>query len=98
MLERLSPVLAQVDRSSGSIGIAVSNAIMERVPIRASAPTDATMREAWLERLAEGNRLRVGGSPRRHPGARAMSVPREFQPQAECSCDLSLKRRVREGA
>ncbi|MDP3273892.1 MAG: hypothetical protein Q8Q09_01770 [Deltaproteobacteria bacterium] len=52
-LERVSPALAQVDSSSGSIGSVVNNAIAELVPILANAPTDAKTREAWLERLFE---------------------------------------------
>jgi len=50
-LERVSPALAHVDSSSGSIGAAVNNAIAELVPIIANAPADASKREAWLERL-----------------------------------------------
>ena len=55
-LERVSPALEHVDSSSGSIGTAVGNAIAELVPIIASAPADATMRGAWLERLFEAHR------------------------------------------
>ena len=54
-LERVSPALEQVDSSSGSIGIAVNNAIKELVPIIASAPADAKTRDAWLERLFEAH-------------------------------------------
>ncbi len=54
-LERVSPALEQVDSSSGSIGIAVNNAIKELVPIIASAPANAKTRDAWLERLFEAH-------------------------------------------
>lgn len=54
--ERVSPALEQVDSSSGAIGTAVSNAIWEMVPLIASAPADATLRAAWLERLFEAYR------------------------------------------
>ena len=54
-LERVSPALARVDSSSGSIGIAVNNAIAELVPIIAGAPVDDRTREAWLERLWEAH-------------------------------------------
>lgn len=50
-LERVSPALELVDGSSGAIGTAINNAIAELVPIIASAPVDAKIREAWLERL-----------------------------------------------
>jgi hypothetical protein len=50
-LERVSPALAHVDSSSGAIGRAVANAIADLVPIIASAETDRSTRERWLERL-----------------------------------------------
>jgi hypothetical protein len=50
-LEKVSPALEQVDSSSGAIGSAVNGAIATLVPIIAGAPTDATQRDAWLERL-----------------------------------------------
>ncbi len=50
-LERVSPALDHVDSSSGAIGSAVNWAIAELVQIIAAAPTDAAMRDAWLERL-----------------------------------------------
>jgi hypothetical protein len=50
-IERLSPALEGVDSSSGSIGSAVNHAVAQLVPIIASAPADAQLREAWLERL-----------------------------------------------
>jgi hypothetical protein len=52
-LERVSPAIEQVDSSSGAIGTAVNNAIVELVPLIANAPTDAKTRDAWLERLFE---------------------------------------------
>jgi hypothetical protein len=52
-LEKLSPALEHVDSSSGSIGSAVNHAIDALVPIIGAAPTDATTRDAWLERLYE---------------------------------------------
>jgi hypothetical protein len=55
LLERLSPALEHVDSSSGAIGTAVNNAIAELIPIIASAPADAKMRDAWLERLWEAH-------------------------------------------
>jgi len=50
-LERVSPALEHVDSSSGAIGTAVNNAIVELVPIIANAPADPKTRDAWLERL-----------------------------------------------
>jgi len=52
-LEKVSPALAQVDSSSGSIGTAVNNAIATLVPIIAAADVDAAVRAGWLERLFE---------------------------------------------
>ena len=54
-LERVSPVLEQVDSSSGAIGIAVNHAIEALVAIIATAPADATTRAGWLERLWEAH-------------------------------------------
>ena len=54
-LERVSPALANVDSSSGSIGSAVSGAIEALVPILANAPAHERTREAWLERLREAH-------------------------------------------
>ena len=51
LLERLSPALEHVDSSSGAIGTAVNNAIVELVPIIVGAPAASDMRETWLERL-----------------------------------------------
>ena len=50
-LEKVSPALAHVDTSSGSIGSAVNRAIESLVPIIAGAPTEPATRDAWLERL-----------------------------------------------
>lgn len=50
-LERVSPAIARVDSSSGSIGAAVNQAIAALVPIVVNAPADAKTREGWLERL-----------------------------------------------
>lgn len=50
-LERVSPAIAHVDSSSGSIGSAVNRAIETLVPLIATAPLEAKVREAWLERL-----------------------------------------------
>lgn len=50
-LERVSPSLAHVDSSSGSIGTAVNNAIDTMVPIIAVAPADDAVRDRWLDRL-----------------------------------------------
>lgn len=52
-LERVSPALEYVDSSSGSIGVAVNNAIAELVLIITNAPADSKMRETWIERLFE---------------------------------------------
>lgn len=52
-LEKVSPALAHVDSSSGSIGTAVNNAIATLVPIIAAADVDAAVRAGWLERLFE---------------------------------------------
>ncbi len=51
LLELLSPALEHVDSSSGAIGTAVNNAIVELVPIIVGAPATPDMRETWLERL-----------------------------------------------
>ncbi len=50
-LERVSPALAHVDSSSGSIGTAVNNAIDTLVPIISGAPADNAVRDKWLDRL-----------------------------------------------
>lgn len=50
-IERASPALEHVDSSSGAIGTAVNNALRELIAIIASAPADAKLRDAWLERL-----------------------------------------------
>jgi len=55
LLERISPALENVDSSSGAIGTAVNHTIAELVPILVAAPTDATIRAAWLERLFEAH-------------------------------------------
>lgn len=55
LLERLSPALERIDSSSGAIGTAVNNAIVELVPIIAGAPADSETRESWLERLWEAH-------------------------------------------
>lgn len=50
-LEKVSPALAHVDSSSGSIGTAVNNAIETLVRIIAGAPADSALRDGWLARL-----------------------------------------------
>jgi len=55
LIERLSPALEQVDSSSGALGSAVNRAIEALVPMIASAPVPASMREQWLERLYEAH-------------------------------------------
>ncbi|MEZ6014806.1 MAG: hypothetical protein R3F49_06820 [Planctomycetota bacterium] len=50
-LERISPALAQVDSSSGSIGTAVNHAIDVLVSLISAAPASEQQRRAWLERL-----------------------------------------------
>jgi NAD(P)-dependent dehydrogenase (short-subunit alcohol dehydrogenase family) len=50
-LERVSAAIEHVDGSSGAIGTAVNNAIVELVPIIANAPADPKTRDDWLERL-----------------------------------------------
>jgi hypothetical protein len=50
-LERVSPAIAHVDGSSGSIGAAVNRAIAELAPIVGGAPAPRETHEAWLERL-----------------------------------------------
>ena len=52
-LERVSPALEHVDGSSGAIGTAVNNAIVELVPVIAKAPAEMETRREWLERLWE---------------------------------------------
>lgn len=54
-LERASPALEHVDSSSGAIGSAVNQAIIELAAIIASAPASATTRKTWLERLYEAH-------------------------------------------
>ena len=54
-LEKVSPALEQVDSSSGAIGTAVNNAIVELVQIIASAPADPETREKWLQRLFQAH-------------------------------------------
>lgn len=44
-LEKVSPALAHVDSSSGSIGTAVNNAIDTLVPIIVGVPADNALRE-----------------------------------------------------
>lgn len=51
LIERISPALEQVDSSSGAIGSAVNHAMAELTDILATAPADATTRDAWIERL-----------------------------------------------
>jgi hypothetical protein len=55
LIERLSPALEQVDSSSGAVGSAVNRAIEALVPLIASAPVAAPVRERWLERLYEAH-------------------------------------------
>ncbi len=50
-LERVSPAIAQVDSSSGSMGSAVNRAIDALVPILIAAPADEPSRDRWMERL-----------------------------------------------
>lgn len=54
-LERVSPALEHVDSSSGAIGSAVNQAIMELAAVIAKAPASAPTREPWLERLYEAH-------------------------------------------
>lgn len=54
-LERVSGALEQIDSSSGAIGSAVYAAIEELVPIIASAPVEAKVRNAWMDRLWEAH-------------------------------------------
>ena len=54
-LERVSPAIEQVDGSSGAIGTAVHNAIVQLVPVIAEAPVDEEARQRWLERLFEAH-------------------------------------------
>jgi hypothetical protein len=51
LIERLSPAIEQVDGSSGAIGTTVNHALAELVPVIAGTPAEASVREAWLERL-----------------------------------------------
>ena len=54
-MERVSPALENVDSSSGAIGRAVNHTIAELVPVIVAAPTDASTRAAWLERLFDAH-------------------------------------------
>jgi hypothetical protein len=51
LIERLSPAIEQVDSSSGAIGTAVNHALVDLIPMIAGAPVEASVRDAWLERL-----------------------------------------------
>lgn len=51
LIERLSPALEHVDRSSGALGTAVNHAIDELVPIISMVDIDTETRQRWLERL-----------------------------------------------
>ena len=55
LLERISPVLENVDSSSGAIGTAVNHTIAELVPVIVAAPADASTRATWLERLFDAH-------------------------------------------
>ena len=55
LLERISPALENVDSSSGAIGTAVNHTIAALVPVFVDAPTDASTRAAWLERLFDAH-------------------------------------------
>ena len=50
-LEKLSPALNQVDSSTGALGNATYGAVLELVPIIASARIDGAVRTKWLDRL-----------------------------------------------
>jgi len=50
-LEKVSAAIEQVDSSSGAIGTAVNNAIVELAAIIGKAPADDILREKWLNRL-----------------------------------------------
>jgi hypothetical protein len=54
-LERVSPALEHIDSSSGAIGSAVNNAIVDLVAIIADAPAEQRTREKWLDRLWEAH-------------------------------------------
>lgn len=51
LLEKLSPALAYVDSSSGSLGSATYSAVQALVPLIAGAPVGISVRGKWLERL-----------------------------------------------
>ena len=48
LLEKLSPALEQVNRSSGALGSAVNRAIDVLVPIIAAPDVTESVRDAWL--------------------------------------------------
>ena len=52
-LEKLSPALAHVDSSSGSLGNAAHAAIHELAPLIAAAAVETIVRKKWLDRLFE---------------------------------------------
>ncbi|MEE9392505.1 MAG: hypothetical protein V3W41_08365 [Planctomycetota bacterium] len=54
-LEKVSPAIEAVDSSSGSIGTAVSKAVVALSQIIAKAPADEKTRRQWLERLYEAH-------------------------------------------
>ena len=51
LLEKLSPALAYVDSSSGSLGSATYSAVQALVPLIAGATVGIAVRGKWLERL-----------------------------------------------
>lgn len=51
LLERISPAFAHVDSSSGALGAATHDAVLQLVPLIAQAPVGIVTRRKWLDRL-----------------------------------------------
>jgi hypothetical protein len=51
LLEKLSPALRSIDSSSGALGNATAGVVETLVPLIATAPAPARLREKWLDRL-----------------------------------------------
>ena len=53
LLEKLSPALAHIDSSSGSLGSAAATAVSKLVPLISGARVPEALRRKWLDRLFE---------------------------------------------
>ena len=55
LLEKLSPALAHIDSSSGSLGSAAATAVSKLVPLISGARVPEALRRKWLDRLFEAD-------------------------------------------